>query len=116
MTFLKTLKSIIHEKIEKQLIVFDDMIDDMLSDKKLNPVVTTLFIRGRKLNISFLFISQSYLNLPKNIRLSSMDYSIMKTSNKREHQKIEFNLFSFLLIATTFASDNSSHFRILERI
>ena len=68
------------------------MIDDMLSDKKLNPVVTTLFIRGRKLNISFLFISQSYLNLPKKIRLSSMDYSIMKTSNKRELQKIAFNL------------------------
>ena len=61
MTFIKILKSIIHEKIEKQLIVFDDMIDDMLSDKKLNPVVTTLFIRGRKLNISFLFISQFYL-------------------------------------------------------
>ena len=95
MTFIKILKSIIHEKIEKQLIVFDDMIDDMFSDKKLNPVVTTLFIRGRKLNISFLFISQSYLNLPKNIRLSSMDYSIMKTSNKQELQKITFNLFSF---------------------
>ena len=47
MTFIKILKSIIHEKIEKQLIVFDDLIDDMLSDKKLNPVVTTLFIRGR---------------------------------------------------------------------
>ena len=61
MTFIKILKSIIHEKIEKQLIVFDDMIDDMFSDKKLNPVVTTLFIRGRKLNISFLFISQFYL-------------------------------------------------------
>ena len=116
MTFLKTLKSIVHEKIEKQLIVFDDMIDDMLSDKKLNPVVTTLFIRGRKLNISFLFISQSYLNLPKNISLSSMDYSIMKTSNKQELQKITFNLFSFLVIDTTFASDNSSHFRILEKI
>ena len=47
MTFIKILKSIIHEKIEKQLIVFDDLIDDMLSDKKLNPVVTTLFIIGR---------------------------------------------------------------------
>ena len=116
MTFIKILKSIIHEKIEKQLIVFDDMIDDMLSDKKLNPVVTTLFIRGRKLNISFLFISQSYLNLPKNIRLSSMDYSIMKTSNKQELQKITFNLFSFLVIDTTFASNNSSHFRTSERI
>ena len=116
MTFIKILKSIIHEKIEKQLIVFDDMIDDMFSDKKLNPVVTTLFIRGSKKNISFLFISQSYLNLPKNIRLSSMDYSIMKTSNKQELQKITFNLFSFLVIDTTFASDNSPHFRTSERI
>ena len=44
----------------KILIVFDDMISDMLSNKKLNPIVTELFIRGRKLNISLVFITQSY--------------------------------------------------------
>ena len=48
-------------KKQKILIVFDDMIADMLSNKKLNPIVTELFIRGRKLNISLVFITQSYL-------------------------------------------------------
>ena len=46
------------------LIVFDDMIADMLSNKKLNPIVTELFIRGKKLNISFISITQSYLVVP----------------------------------------------------
>ena len=47
------------------LIVFDDMITDMLSNKNLNPVVTELFIKGRKLNISLVFITQSYLLFQK---------------------------------------------------
>ena len=51
-------------KKRKILIVFDDMIADMLSNKKLNPIVTELFIRGRKLNISLVFITQSYFALP----------------------------------------------------
>ena len=56
---------------QKILIVFDDMIADMLSNKKLNPVVTELLIRGRKLNISLAFITQSYFAVPKIIRLDS---------------------------------------------
>ena len=52
-------------KKRKILIVFDDMIADMLSNKKLNPIVTELFIRGRKLNISLVFITQTYLAVPK---------------------------------------------------
>ena len=67
------------------------MIDDMLSNKKLNPVVTELFIRGRKLNISLLFITQSYFAVPKNIKLNSTHYFIMKTPNKRELTQIIFN-------------------------
>ena len=55
----------------KVLIVFDDMIADMLTNKKLNPIVTELFIRGRKLNISLAFITQSYFAVPKNIRVNS---------------------------------------------
>ena len=58
-------------KKRKILIVFDDMIADMLSNKKLNPVVTELFIRGKKLNISLVFIKQSYFTVSKNIRLNS---------------------------------------------
>ena len=57
----------------KILIVFD-MIANMLSNKKPNPIVTELFIRGRKLNISLFFITQSYFAVPKNIRLNSSHY------------------------------------------
>ena len=54
------------EKKRKILIVFDDMIADMINNKRLNPTVTELFIRGRKLNISIVFITQSYF-----VRLNS---------------------------------------------
>ena len=75
-------------KKRKILIVFDDIIADMLSNKKLNPIVTELFVRGRKLNISFVFITQSYFSVPKNIRLNSTHYFIMKIPSKRELQKL----------------------------
>ena len=55
-------------KKRKILIVFDDMIADMLSNKKLNPIITELFIGNRKLNISLVFLTQSYFAVPKNIR------------------------------------------------
>ena len=58
-------------KKRKILIVLDDMIADMINNKKLNPVVTELFIRGRKLNISIVFITQSYFKVPKDVRLNS---------------------------------------------
>ena len=77
-----TYKTLSPNKTRKILIVFDDMIANMLSNKKLNPIVTELSIRGRKLNISLVFIKQSYLAVPKNIRLSSTHYPIMKTPNK----------------------------------
>ena len=52
-------------KENKILIVFDDMIADIIHNKKLNSIVTELFIRGRKLNISLVFITQSYFKVPK---------------------------------------------------
>ena len=64
------------------LTVFDDVIPDMLSNKNPNPIVTGLFIRGRKLNISLVFITQSYFAVPKRIRLNSTHDFIMKISNK----------------------------------
>ena len=64
----KILKNIIQEKKRKALIVFDDMIVDMINNKKLNPIVTELLIRGRKLNISIVFITQSYIKVPKDVR------------------------------------------------
>ena len=64
------------------------MIDDMLNNKKLNPILTELFIRGRKLKIYLVFITKSYFAVPKNIRLNSTNHFIMKIPNKQEHQKI----------------------------
>ena len=64
--FIKILKKTIQIKNENKLIVFDDLIVDMLRNKKLNPIVTELF-RGRKLNISLAFITQSYLAVTKTL-------------------------------------------------
>ena len=63
----------------------------MINNKKLNPVVTELFIRGRKLNISIGFITQSYFKLPKDVRLNSTHFFIKKILNKRELQQIALN-------------------------
>ena len=110
----------------------------MLSNKKLEPIATEIFSRGRKLNISLVFITQSYFALPKNIRLNSTHNFVTKIPNKRELQQIAFNHssdidfqdfmnlykkcttkpYSFLVIDTTLSSDNFSRFRknLLERI
>ena len=74
------------DKERKMLIVFDARIADMNNNKKLNLIVTELFIRGRKLNISLVCITQSYFKVPKDVRLNSIHFSIMKISNKRELQ------------------------------
>ena len=68
------------DKEHKILIFFDDMISDIINNKKLNSVGTELFIRGRKLNISLVFITQSYFKVPKNVRLNSTHFFIMKNS------------------------------------
>ena len=67
------------------------MIADMLSNKKIDQIVTELFIRCKKLNISLVFIIQSNFAVLKNIRLNSTHYFIMKITNKRELQQIPFN-------------------------
>ena len=69
------------------------MIGDMLCNKKLNLIVTELFIKGRKLNISLVFITQSYFAAPKNIKLNATRYFIMKIPNKQELQHITFKSF-----------------------
>ena len=74
----------------KILIIFDDMIADMTSNKKLNPIVTELFIRGRNLNIS-IFFKQSYFKVPKKARLNTMHFFITKIPNKKELQQIAVN-------------------------
>ena len=79
------------------MIAFD-IIVDMFNNKKLNMVVTELFIRGRKLNISLVFIAQSYFAVAKNIRLNSTHYFIMKLPIKWELQQIAFNYSSDIKI------------------
>ena len=78
-------------KENKILIVFDNMIADMIHNKTLNSIVAELFIRGRKLNISLVFITQSYFKVPKDVRLNTSHFFISKISNKRELQQIAIN-------------------------
>ena len=75
----------------KILIVFDDIIADMINNKKLNLIVTELFIRGRKLNISLVFITQLYFKVSKDVRLSTIHFFIKKNPYKRKLQKIALN-------------------------
>ena len=109
------------------------MITDMINKKRLNSIVTELFIRGRKLSISLVFITQSYFKVPKDVWLNTTHFFISKISNKRELQQIAINHssdistkdftniyrectaepYSFLVNDTTLASDNPLRFRKL---
>ena len=103
----------------------------MIKNKKLNSIVTELFIRGRKLNISLIFITQSYLKVPKDVRLNTTHFFIAKIPNNREIRDIATNHssdistkdftniyrkctaepYSFLVNDTTLALDNPLRFR-----
>ena len=103
----------------------------MIHNKKLDSIVTELFIRGRKLNICLVFITQSYFKVLKDVRLNTSHFFIAKIPNKRELQQIAINHSSdintkdfsniyrkctaepssFLVNITTLASDNSLRFR-----
>ena len=75
----------------KVLIVFDDMIVDIMTNKKFQPIIKELFIRCKKINISLVFITQSYFSVPKDVRLNSTHHFIMKINNKTELQNIAIN-------------------------
>ena len=107
------------------------MIAEMINNKKLNLILTELFIRDRKLNISLVFIKQSYFKMPQYVRLNSTHFFIMKISNKTELQQIVLNHssdidskdfikihkectikpYSFLVVNTTLPSENPLRFR-----
>ena len=87
----KNLEDYNPRKKRKILIVFDEMIADMINNKKFNLLVTELFIRGRTLNISIVSITQLYFKVPKDVRLNSTHFLIMKIPNKRELQQIALN-------------------------
>ena len=129
--FIKTLKNTTQIKNVKYYSFLVIWLLIRLVIKKLNPIVTELFIRGRKINISLVFITQSYFAVPKNIRLNFTHYFVMKIPKKRELQQVAFNhysdidfedfvnlykkctskSFSFLVIQATLATDNSFRFR-----
>ena len=88
--FTKILIITTQNEIKKVLIVFDDMIADIMGNEKFQPIIKGLFIRCRKLNILLVFITQSYFSAPKDVRLNSTHYLIMKI-NKRELQNIAIN-------------------------
>ena len=73
------------------MIDFDDMISYIIKNKKLNSIVTELFIRGRKINISLIFITQSYFKVPKDVRLDTTHFFFSKIPNRREIQQIAIN-------------------------
>ena len=75
----------------KVLIVFDDMIADIMTNKRFQAITKHLFIKCRKLNISLVLISQSYFSVPKDVRLNSTHYLIMIYYNRRELQQIAIN-------------------------
>ena len=83
MNIYKNINSYNTDK-ENKIIVFDDMIADMIHNKKLDLIVTELFIRGRKLNITHVFITQSYFKVPKDVRLNTIHFCIAKIPNNRE--------------------------------
>ena len=115
----------------KILIVFDDMIADIMTNKKFKSIIKDLFIRCRKQNISLVFITHSYFSVPKDVRLNSTHYLIMKINKNRELQNIAINHsadidykdlmkiyrectrepYSFLTIDTTLSSSNPLRFR-----
>ena len=118
--------------------MFDDMIADIMSDKKSQAIIKELFIRCRKLKISLVFIMQSYFSVPKDVRLKSTHYLIMKINNKRELRNIAINrsadidykdfkkvyrdymkepffFFFFLTIDTTLIASDPLRFRSLFR-
>ena len=127
-TFMKILTSVI--QIGKKN-VFDDMIADIMTNKKFQSIIKELFIRCRKINISLIFITQSYFSVPKDVRLNSTHYLIMKINNKKELQNIAINHCAdidskdfikiyrectkephkFLTIDTTLSSTNPLRFR-----
>ena len=114
----------------KLLTVFADIIVDIMTNKKFQAIIKELFIRCRKLNVSLVFVTQSYFRVPKEVRLNSTHYLLMKIHNKRELQNIAINhsadidykdflkiyrnctkeSYSFLTIDTTLPADNPVRF------
>ena len=88
---LKNIEDYNKKRKRKVLIVFDDMISHVTSNKEAKQALKELFIRCRKLNISLCFLTQSYFSVPKDVRLNCTHYIIFKLNSKRELQNIAIN-------------------------
>ena len=88
---LSDIEDYTKKRKRKVLIVFDDMISHVMSDKKAWQILKNLFIRCRKLNISLCFLTQTYFSVPKDIRLNCTHYILFKLNNRRELQNIAFD-------------------------
>ena len=85
---LDNINNYYNNRDKKLLIVFDDMIADIMRSEKFKAVIKELFIRCRKLNISIVFITQSYFRIPKDAKLNSTHYILIKIGNKKELKSI----------------------------
>ena len=128
--FMRILMSTIQLEKEK-IIVFDKMIAEIMKNEKFKTIIKEIFFTCRKLNISLVFITQFYCFVPKDVRLKSTHYLIMKTNNKKELQNIAINHstdidykdfmkiyrectkepFNFLTIDTTLPASDPLRFR-----
>ena len=127
---MRILMITIHAEKEK-IIVFDDMIADTMDNRRFQAIIKELFIRCRKLNISLVFITQYYFSVPKDFRLNSTHYLIMKINNRKKLQNIAIDHsadidyqdfikiyrectkgpYDILTIDTTLPASDSSRFR-----
>ena len=82
----------------KVLIVFDDVIADIRTNKKFQSITKELFIRCRKINISLVFITQSYFSVPKDVRLNSTRYYIIRSITKENYKILQLIIQQTLTI------------------
>ena len=133
MTFIRILIDDYNpSRKRKTLIVFDDMIADSMTNKKIQAILKELFIGCKKVNISLVFITQSYFSVPKDVKLNSTHYLIKRINNRKKLQNIVINhsvdidyndfmriyrectreTYSFLTMDTTLSAGDPLRFRI----
>ena len=133
MTFIRILIDDYNpSRKRKTLIVFDDMIADSMTNKKIQAILKELFIGCKKVNISLVFITQSYFSVPKDVKLNSTHYLIKRINNRKKLQNIVINYsvdidyndfmriyrectretYSFLTMDTTLSAGDPLRFRI----
>ena len=94
---MRILMIITQGEKEKNLILFDDMIADIMTNKRIKAIIRELFIRWRKLNISLVFITQSCFFVPKDVRLNSTHYLIMELTTEENYKILRLVILRTLI-------------------